>query len=332
MTGSGTTGAVRATQIGSWPGTAVGSAQRIAFAETPDLPCLVELPDRSAGAGMIGRTASILADVPIDLQPAGWRISSGSARDQRVALSLLRSDLDVLEETAQGYVGAVKINFVGPWTLAATVEQTRGDKVLADHGARRDLAGALAEGITQLRSELGRRLPDLALRFQLDEPLLPQVTRGEVATASGFSRFRSVDVPEVVDALDTVITAAGDCWIHSCAADLPWDALLRTGAKGLSVDATLIGHTGWDTLGPALERGTEIALGVVATAGPVPSPEQLGTAVLRRWEALGLDDAALGRLWLTPTCGLAGRTETDAVASLRTLTRAADQVTDRVLG
>lgn len=325
-------GVVRATQVGSWPGTDVGSAQRIAFAETPDLPCLVELPARSAGAGMIGRTASILADVPIDLQPAGWRIASGAARDQRVALSLLRSDLDVLEEIAQGYVGPVKIAFAGPWTMAATLEQTRGDKVLADHGARRDLAGALAEGITQLRAELARRLPDLTIRFQLDEPLLPQVTRGEVPTASGFARFRSVDVPELVAGLDTVINAAGECWIHSCATALPWDALLRTSATGLSVDAGLVGPAGWDALGRALERGAEVALGVAPTGGPVPSPEDLSTAVLRRWESLGLDDAALGRLWLTPTCGLAGRTEPDAVATLRALVRAAEQVTDRVLG
>lgn len=323
---------VRATQVGSWPGIDLGTAQRIAFAEAPDLPVLVELPSRSPGAGMIGRTAAMLVDVPIDLQPAGWRISSGAAKDQRVALSLLRSDLDQLEERAQGYSGMIKIAFAGPWTMAATVEQTRGDKVLADHGARRHLAGALAEGIGQLRAELTRRLPEVTVRWQLDEPMLPMITRGEVPTASGFSRFRTVDVPELVDGLDLVIGAVEDCWIHSCAAGLPWDALLRTAATGLSLDASMIDSSGWDALGPALERGTELALGVVATSGPVPGIDQLSTAVLRRWESLGLDDAALGRLWLTPTCGLAGRTEPDAIETLRTLNRAAEQVTDRVLG
>jgi len=325
-------GGCRATQIGSWPGTDMGAAQRIAFAETPDLPCLVELPARAVGAGMIGRTAAILVDLPIDLQPAGWRIASGAARDQRVARSLLRADLDQLEEAAQGYAGPVKLAFAGPWTMAATVEQTRGDKVLADHGARRHLAGSLAEGITQLRDELARRLPDMSVRWQLDEPMLAMVAGGAVATASGFSRFRSVDTPELVATLDTVITAVDDCWLHSCASDLPIDAMLRTAATGLSVDASLISSPGWDLFGPALEAGTEVALGVVATDGPVPTADQVGAAVLRRWESLGLDASALVRLWLTPTCGLAGRAEPDAVDTLRVLHRAAEQVNDRVLG
>ena len=53
----------------------------------------------------------------------------------------------MLEELADGYTGPLKLQLTGPWTLAATVELPRGDKVLADHGARRDLAEALALGL-----------------------------------------------------------------------------------------------------------------------------------------------------------------------------------------
>ena len=51
----------------------------------------------------------------------------------------------------RAYTGPFKIQVAGPWTLAATVEKPRGDKVLTDHGARRELAQALAEGAARPR-------------------------------------------------------------------------------------------------------------------------------------------------------------------------------------
>src|SRR3712207_7053818 len=40
-----------------------------------------------------------------------------------------------------------KVHVAGPWTLAAGLERTRGDRAVVDPGARRDLAQSLAEGI-----------------------------------------------------------------------------------------------------------------------------------------------------------------------------------------
>ncbi len=74
-----------------------------------------------------------MVDLAADLQPAGWRLTGSSAAsgvDHRRARSLLAQDLDQVEEQAQGYAGAFKIQVAGPWTLAATVEKPRGDKVL----------------------------------------------------------------------------------------------------------------------------------------------------------------------------------------------------------
>ena len=114
----------------------------------------------------------------MDLQPAGWRLADASGREHRLALSTLRSDLDQLEEQAQGYAGPIKYAVAGPWTLAATVERPRGDRVLADHGARRELGQSLAEGIAELVVEMRRRLPEAQPVVQLDEPLLPAVLAG----------------------------------------------------------------------------------------------------------------------------------------------------------
>ena len=100
---------IRSTGIGSWPGTDMADAIKIAFAECPDLPYLPELPARGAHAAMIGRSTALLAGLAVDLQPAGWRLTDGSGRDHRLAISTLRSDLDLLEEHAQGYAGPAQV-------------------------------------------------------------------------------------------------------------------------------------------------------------------------------------------------------------------------------
>ncbi len=169
----------------------MADAIKIAFAECPDFPYLPELPARGPYAQLIGRSTAFLAGLAVDLQPAGWRLTDASSRDHRLAISTLRSDLDVLEELAQGYEGTIKLSVAGPWTLAAMMERPRGDRVLGDRGARRDLSQSLAEGIGQLVAEVNRRLPDIDPLIQLDEPMLPAVLGGSIATASGLSATSS---------------------------------------------------------------------------------------------------------------------------------------------
>jgi len=150
-----------ATGVGSMPGSddaAYVEAVRTVLGELPDLPHLPELPGRGTAATMIGRALAIVSELGADLQPAGWRLTDAPGVDQRRARSLLAQDLDRLEEQAQGYDGAFKVQVAGPWTLAATVEKPRGDKVLSDVGARRELAQALAEGLGDHVADARRRL------------------------------------------------------------------------------------------------------------------------------------------------------------------------------
>ena len=158
--------------------------------EAPDLPYLPELPERGAEAGMIGRTLATITDLGFDLQPAGWRLTDTPGIDHRRARSLLAHDLDHLEEQTQDFHGVLKVQLAGPWTLAATVEKPRGDKVLSDHGARRELAQALAEGVAAHLADVRRRVDAEHVVVQLDEPALPAVLAGSVPTASGFGRHR----------------------------------------------------------------------------------------------------------------------------------------------
>ena len=323
--------AIRVTGVGSWPGTDMADAVKITFAECPDLPYLPELPARGSYAGMIGRSTALLAGLAVDLQPAGWRLTDGSGRDHRLAIATLRSDLDLLEEHAQGYAGPVKYSVAGPWTLAASLERPRGDRVLADPGARRDLGQSLAEGIAQLVAEMRRRLPEATPVVQLDEPLLPAVLAGSVPTASRLSRHRAIEVPEVSTALSQLVehlrvTAGSDVLVHCCAADPPVDLLRSAGTRGVLADLDQLRPVEWDAIGPALEVGWEVGLGALPTDRALTG-DQVARRVLPALRDLGVDPARSDQLLLTPACGLASATRAEAIAALRALRTAADIVT-----
>ena len=325
---------VLTTGIGSWPGTDVGDAVKIAFAECPDLPYLPELPARGAHAALVGRTTAVLSGMSVDLQPAGWRLTDGSGRDHRAARATLRSDLDVLEEHAQDYEGRFKLSFAGPWTLAAMVERPRGDRVLADSGARRDVAQSLAEGLGELVAELQRRLPRLHFVVQLDEPLLPAVLEGSVPTASGFSRHRAIDLPEVSGAVSHVVERLAGVEVpvavHGCAAGMPVELLRRAGVRGVSLDLDELRPADWDALGTGVENGLWLGLGALPTDRAL-GPDEVARRALRPLRELGLDPAVLtGHLVLTTACGLAGATPAAAVRALRTLRTAAGIVTEQL--
>ncbi len=130
---------------------------------------------------MIGRTAALLVDIPVEVTPRGWRIADRPGRDMRRARTMLSSDLDAMEEVLDGYQGPLKIQLAGPWTLAATIEQPHSLKVaLADPGLVNDIASSLAEGVKAHVAEVAKRVPGATLLVQLDEPSLPAVAHGGI--------------------------------------------------------------------------------------------------------------------------------------------------------
>src|SRR2546423_11304956 len=85
-----------ATGVGSLPGTDTDESTRFVFGELPDFPHLPELPARGPGADLIGRGATFLVDLHVDLQPSGWRLVDRPGVDERRARDFLARDLDVL--------------------------------------------------------------------------------------------------------------------------------------------------------------------------------------------------------------------------------------------
>ena len=321
-----------ATGVGSMPGADFAESLRIVLGELPGLPHLPEVPGRGATATMTGRALAVMAELGADLQPAGWRLTGGGTGvDHRRARSLLAQDLDALEEQAQGYAGPLKVQVAGPWTLAATVERPRGDKVLADHGARRELAQALAEGVRDHVADVRRRLSAVdRVIVQVDEPALAAVIAGQVPTASGFHQHRCVDLPEASRAVEWVLAAISEAgaepWVHSCAPATPLDLLRGAGARGLSVDLAVLSAADHDVLAEALEAGETVALGVLPALAPgtEPTDAHVTESVLRWLDMLGFDPEELsGRLVLTPACGLAGATPDWARTALALLRTAA---------
>ena len=323
-----------ATGIGSHPGDdqqAFDEAVRVVVGEVPDLVYLPEVPGRGITAGMTGRALAVVTGIGVDLQPAGWRLTDSSGVDHRRARSLLAQDLDGFEEQTQGYQGTLKIQVAGPWTLATTVERPRGDKALADSGARRDLAQALAEGLGEHVADVRRRVPGAdRLVVQVDEPALAAVLDAAIPTASGFGRHRAVHPPEASQALGWVLAAIADAgaepWVHSCAPGTPLDLVRGAGARGLAVDLAVLSAADHDRAAEALEAGETLALGVVPSADPATTPTdaQVTESVVRWLDMVGLDPEVVGdRLVLTPSCGLAGATPAWAHRSLTLLRDAA---------
>jgi len=296
-----------ATGVGSMPGTDPREAVRTVLGELPDLPFLPELPARGQHADLAGRSAALLSGLPVDLQPAGWRLTTGHSRDGARARDLLSYDLDALHEAADR-PPAFKVQCAGPWTLASMLELPRGDRVLADPGAVADLAQSLAEGLRAHLADVAGRLPGTTLVLQLDEPSLPAVLGGGIPTASGFGRLRAPAASRVVELLAEVLAVTEHTVVHCCAPQVPVALLRKAGVSAVSLDATLLTPRDDDGLGEAVESGAGLLLGVVpALDAPLSDLAAMMSPVQALWRRLGQPPEALGRtVVVTPTCGMAG--------------------------
>jgi hypothetical protein len=308
-----------ATGVGSMPGADPLEAAAVVVGEVPLLPHLPELPARGVGADMIGRTAGLLVDLAVEVRPSGYRVADRPGREHRRAVDLMRSDLDAFEEACDpARPEWVKVQAAGPWTLTAGVELRTGHRVLTDHGAVREFAASLTEGLRAHVEEVAARTGARVL-LQLDEPSLPAVLAGALPTASGYGTVRAVAEPTAKDVLRDLIGAVGVPVVVHCCADRPPVRLLAdVGAAGIGIDATLPGVAGrtaetarLDALGEVWDAGTPLLLGLVPSTAPAgrTSDKALARPALDLADRLGFARHRLAGLAVpTPTCGLAGAT------------------------
>ena len=306
-----------ATGVGSLPGTDAREAAAAVVGELPLLPHLPELPDRGVGADMIGRTAVLLVDLAVEVRPSGWRVASRPGHEHRRGVDLLRGDVDALDEACEPVrPGWVKVQAAGPWTLVGSVELRTGHRVLTDHGAVREFAASLTEGLRLHIAEVAARTAAQVV-VQLDEPSLPAVLAGTLPTASGYGTVRSVSETAAKDVLRELVAALGVPVVVHCCADRPPVGLLNDiGAAAIGIDARQPAVSAGsaepaalDALGETWDAGTPLLLGLVPALAP-PRPvtsRELARPAFDLADRLGFDRSRLATLAVpTPTCGLAG--------------------------
>ena len=298
-----------ATTIGSLPHTDPRAAATFVLERQPRLPAAPSLPNRSAQEGMLAQAAwgiagvAVRADGSLDvderaLDPGAPLTTAGIDGEPFVAL---RAFLGAVA----GRRAPIKLQLTGPVTLGVALH-SRG--VPAD--AAFEVAGAAvrarARSIVAAANEAAPLAPLVVL---VDEPCLT------AAMQEGFPLHPNRTIDLVSGALATLEHHAVT-GLHCCG-PADWRVVLQAGPQILSLPIGMgaVEHAG--AMSAFLEQGGWVAWGTVPTSGP------LGAAPDRRWHRLssewceltqgGCDPVLLREhAMITPACGLAGHTESQA--------------------
>lgn len=326
-----------ATALGPWPGSDPAEAMRIIRGElgTPHLPFLPELPDRGVGSDAVGRTGSLLVDMAIDVQPHGWRLVDRPGKDAQRASSALATDINILADVAgaeEVSAKELKIQVMGPLSLAAGLHLHNGERALLDYGARRDIAESLAAGMADHLDRLLAAVPGAGIVVHIDEPDIAAVMGGTIPTASGYRTLRSISGEEVTGYWRLVIDAlraagAVEIVVSVPEIEAPIDRILAAGADGVAVPLKALTSRQWEQLAAAVEAGKRVWAGALSTTDPRAQPPRTAAVVesiWKPWRQLGLPASELAGLRVTPSTGLAHFTPSGAKDVLARLTQVAD--------
>lgn len=212
---------VRATVTGTWPGHDAHQAAAATVQElgAPHLPVIPELPARGPGTDPVGRTAIMLDELAVDLQPHGWRLTDTPGVDARRGATAWRADLNRVAD-ADGETGTdleeIVLRVLGPLSLAARLWLPGGERALSDSGARRDVADALASGLAEQIRVVQSVTGAHRVTVVLEDPDAGRVLSGQVPTASGYRTVRSVPRVEARRAWTTVAGAVASSGSTGC--------------------------------------------------------------------------------------------------------------------
>ncbi|WP_408931586.1 methionine synthase [Corynebacterium sp. YSMAA1_1_D6] len=238
--------------LGPMPGISIAEAADIILGET-ELPAIPQLPERGLGSDSVGRTASMLEAITIDRGPRAWRMTARPQLLTRRAWDRLERDLDEVQKVWGETVPRVKVQALGPWTLAARIELADGHRVLTDRGAFAELSEVLRHGLRTHAEDVARRFHGEVV-VQLDEPLLSDVTAGCLPGTTDFDTIPAVPI-EV--ALDLLQSFEAD-YLHAPAlwSLAPAASTFLTDFRGLDTPRHL------DGLGEHLSAGHRIGMGI----------------------------------------------------------------------
>ncbi|MGN8247444.1 hypothetical protein ACTHAM_001619 [Cellulomonas soli] len=329
---------------GPWPGVDVLQAQSTVvgdLADAPDgvqgMPFTTVLPARGPAATAVARTAGLLEDLPVELGVHGWKLADRPGRDLARVRSLQREDLDALAVAAHGYQGPLVVGVLGPLSLSAELYLARGDRVLADPGAVRDIADSLAVGLADHLKALVRAVPGAAVHLLVHEPQLAAVLAGALPTFSGHATLRSLPGPLAGERMQTVLEAArGAGAVHAAVhAGASWTgiaAVRAAGADGLALDVGAFDERGWERVAEAVESGARLWAQLPSQAtSSCAGPDVVGQAdrLTVPWRRVGLPASGLASTVLLAADPAPGAGPDDARSALAALVRTALLVAER---
>ncbi len=317
------------TGLGPWPGSDVLEAQAVVVGDltaTPEgvegIPFAVNPADRGPWAGPLGRGAALLLDMPTELGVHGWTLADRPGRDLDRARSAVQEDLDALAVAAHQYSGRLVVPVLGPVTMAATLYRARGDRVVADRGALRELGESLGAGVAAHVGRVRSLIPSAQVVVVLDEVDLVAALRGAVPSFSGRTMLRPLPAPVAAEllrgVLDSVRGAEGRAAIEAVVdVGAAWTTVgtaVSAGADGVVLAVEQIDRGGWDRVAETVEGAVALwasipgrrdaRTGAAATSGA----ERQARVLVDRWREVGLPASRLADVVLvaeTPSRGTA---------------------------
>jgi hypothetical protein len=304
------------TGVGGLPHADPDACVAAAVGACPDLPFWPTRPEAvrdeemvrqwALGLPGVGETDGGLAWVGRDKAPGRPGLAPSAA-------GTLDSFLRALRSRPPGWL---KVQATGPVTLALAL-RTGGREALTVPAARGPLGLGYAARVRSLMTRVREALPAWKVLLVLDEPGLGHDLVGARPNLA-------LDLWRTVGSTGAEVTG-----VHCCAAP-PWGLVLDLNPQLVSFDAVAHGDAATDD--PAFRRlvesGAGVAWGLVpaadgpgagtgAGAGPVDPAAVAGRLLdLVRWTAGDYLPEVLARSVVTPTCGLAGVSEPEAVRRL----------------
>ncbi|WP_129359951.1 MULTISPECIES: uroporphyrinogen decarboxylase/cobalamine-independent methonine synthase family protein [Micrococcaceae] len=294
----------------------------------PHLSPLPELPERGFSATRTARTIASLEELYADGQPFGWRLGARPSKESRAAASQLHSDInilaDVIGSAGRGHKGHTVVSLTGPVSLAAELKLRNGEAVLSDHGARRELADSLCEGLGSLTRALRTAVDGEGLTVRWCEPDLEQALAGQIPTSSGYRTLRSIPRAEVRNSLADIAEATQR---HGVGSVIDVGGPVPDMEFGRFFDAIAArphgrGADEWERIAGAVDRGQSAWLGVTGSGAQDQTVETI-RSFWRTWRDLGLGAQDLAKVTIeeeddlstvSPERGLTVQTRSAAIA------------------
>ncbi|GAA1136703.1 hypothetical protein [Nesterenkonia lutea] len=341
---------LRSAAAGAMPGTDLIRSAQLQAAElpAPHLPGLPELPGRGLHSDLLARSLAQLSELSAELTSYGWRLTQRPGADDQRIRGWLRSDVDTLADVRghraetgadapddDGFAPPLVLELMGPISLMAGLALPSGEKVLTDHGARRDLAASLANGAAEHVAHVRRACAPSSLTVIITEPEYSRARRGKIPTVSGYRTIRALGRDETRAHIGLMIETLEASGVEEILLDLggavepehlqDFRAGRSPAVHGFGVDLTVMEAAGWERTAELVESGATILASVLtgaetAEAGGagLPQVSELARRVQRPWHRLGMPLEGLENFLLVGSADRhRGEPARSQVASLR---------------